>query len=99
MKEKFQPIDIKIDKLTNSIENAITGDRFDTEINPVEKSDLRVIKKGNGWKFDWKYEFDQPERSVYKLSVKGNPDVIQGLISFSDKEDHLIYAFDRKRTV
>ena len=89
MGKEFQPIDITIDKLTNSIENVITGDKFDTEINPVEKSDLRVVKKGNGWKFDWKYEFDQPERSVCKLSVAGNPNVIQGLISFSDKGDHL----------
>ncbi len=29
-------ISIKIDKLTNSIENAFSGDRFDTEVSKVK---------------------------------------------------------------
>lgn len=88
-KRHQQHIDIEIDKLTNSIENAITGDSFNTEINPVTKQDLKPIKKGNGWKFDWKYEFDQIDRKVYKLSVEQNPTIIQGLVSYSDESDHL----------
>lgn len=89
MSETIKHIEIEIDKLTNCIENAISGDRFDTEINPITEDDLKPIKKGNGWKFDWKYEFAQPNRKVFKLSVKGNPSVIQGLISYSDERDHL----------
>jgi hypothetical protein len=33
-------IDIEIDKLTNSIENAISGDSFETELQELEKNDL-----------------------------------------------------------
>lgn len=52
MTKKVQHIDIEIDKLTNSIENAFSGDSFDTELLPISKEDLRPIKKGNGWQFD-----------------------------------------------
>lgn len=89
MSKKVQHIDIEIDKLTNSIENAFSGDSFDTEVIPISKEDLKLVKKGNGWNFDWKYEIDQPERQIYKLSIKGNVNVIQGLVSFSDENDHL----------
>jgi hypothetical protein len=82
-------IDIEIDKLTKSIENAFSGDNFNTELIPISKEDLILIKKGNGWQFDWKYEFEQSDRQVYKLTIQGNPNVIQGLISFSDVKDHL----------
>mgnify|MGYP006167334779 FL=1 len=47
------------------------------------------MKKGKGWQFDWKYEFEQTDRYVFKLTIEGNPNVIQGLISFSDEKDHL----------
>ena len=89
MEENVQQIDIEIDKLTNSIENAFSGDSFETVLLPVKKEDLKSIKKGNGWQFDWKYEFQQTERIVYKLTIKENTDIIQGLVSFSDKKDHL----------
>ena len=89
MIKKVQYIDIEIDKLTNSIENAFSGDSFNTEMLPVSKEDLKPVKKGNGWEFDWKYEFEQSERLVYKLTIQGNQNVIQGLISFSDENDHL----------
>ncbi len=45
-------INIKIDKLTNSIENTTSGDSFETEINILTKQELKFITKGNGWKFD-----------------------------------------------
>lgn len=80
--------DIEVDKLTNSIENAVTGDSFDTEICLITDADLRSLKKGNGWQFDWKYEYQKEDRKVYKLIVKDNV-TIQGLISLSDFEDHI----------
>lgn len=89
MTKKVQHVDIEIDKLTNSIENTFSGDSFDTELILVSKEDLRAIKKGNGWQFDWKYEFEQVDRQVYKLTITGNPNIIQGLVSFSDEKDHL----------
>ncbi len=75
--------------MTNSIENAITGDSFETEINLIKKEELKSIKKGNGWLFDWKYEFEQSDRSIYKLTLKGNLSIVQGLISISDYNDHM----------
>ena len=88
MAKKVQHIDIEIDKLTNSIENAYSGDSFDTELSLILKDDLSLVKKGNGWQFDWRYEFEQSDRLVFKLTIKGNPKIIQGLISFSDEKDH-----------
>jgi len=88
MVKKGQHIDIEIDKLTNSIENAISGDCFETDVLPVSRDELRPIKKGNGWQFDWKYELDQKDREVFKLTIVGNPKIIQGLISISDYGDH-----------
>ena len=88
MLKQSQEIDIEIDKLTNSIENAITGDSFETEISLITKEDLKRIRKGNGWQFDWKYEFEQSEREVYKLTIKNNLTVIQGVVSIQDNQDH-----------
>ena len=36
MTKKVQYIDIEIDKLTNSIENAFSGDSFDSELIPIK---------------------------------------------------------------
>lgn len=40
MSKKIQHIDVEIDKLTNSIENAFSGDCFDTELMPVSNADF-----------------------------------------------------------
>ena len=45
MKKNLQNIDIEIDKLTNSIENVITGDCFKTEIIHISEFDLKEISK------------------------------------------------------
>ncbi len=45
-----------IDKLTNSIENVVTGDSFTTEISVLTKYDLITVSKKNGWLFNWKSE-------------------------------------------
>jgi hypothetical protein len=87
-------IDIEIDKLTNSIENAISGDSFETELTLLEKIDIKNISKRKGWLFDWTKENNYDDREVYKLYIKGNSTVIQGLVSVTkDKgfyEMHLI---------
>ena len=81
--------DFIIDKLTNSIENVVTGDSFQTEISVLTQGDLKLATKKNGWLFDWKVEFKEPERDIYKLTIGGNPTVIQGLISLEVKADHV----------
>jgi hypothetical protein len=75
--------------LTNSIENVITGDTFPTDIILISNSDLKNITKKNEWAFDWKFEYKQPERDVYKLTIVNNQSVIQGLISLEIKSDHV----------
>lgn len=89
MRQNPQYIDAEIDKLTNSIENVITGDCFQTDITLIDKGDLKTITKKNGWLFNWKAEYQQPDRDVYKLTISGNPDVIQGLISITERDDHV----------
>jgi hypothetical protein len=52
MRQNPQNIDIEIDKLTNSIENVITGDSFHTDVSLIDKKDLKSITKSNGWLFN-----------------------------------------------
>jgi hypothetical protein len=89
MIKKSQYIDIEIDKLTNSLENVITGDSFPTDIVMTEINDFKSITKKEGWLFDWKAEFKKPDRDVYKLTIVNNQTVIQGLISLSVNIDHV----------
>ena len=90
MKEREEiGLDFIIDKLTNSIENVVTGDSFATDISLLKSSDLKNITKKNNWLFDWKQEFKQPERDVFKLTIVNNSEIIQGLICVEVKEDHV----------
>jgi len=82
-------LDFLIDKLTNSIENVITGDSFQTEISVVTLNDLKLITKKNDWLFNWKDEFIEPAREIYKLTIINNLKIIQGLISLEVKSDHV----------
>jgi len=88
-KRKETGLDFEVDKLTNSIENIKSGDSFPTEISLLTKVELKNLTKKNGWLFDWKFEFKQPERDVYKLTIVNNQTVIQGLISLEVKADHV----------
>lgn len=89
MKQNPKHIEIEIDKLTNSIENTITGDSFQTDVSLISPNDLKSITKKNKWLFDWKGEFKQADRDIYKLTIKDNPNIIQGLISITEREDHV----------
>ena len=82
-------LDFIIDKLTNSIENVVTGDSFQTEISILQSSDIKSLAKKNGWVFDWSAEFKNPLRDVYKLTIVGNSNIIQGLVSLEIKSDHV----------
>lgn len=82
-------LDFIIDKLTNSIENIITGDSFATEISILTSNDLKSITKAKGWLFNWREEFKNPVRDIYKLTIANNPTIIQGLISLEVKSDHV----------
>ncbi|MBE0655675.1 MAG: hypothetical protein IH594_17880 [Bacteroidales bacterium] len=88
-KDKTIDLDFIVDKLTNSIDNVITGDCFKTEISILTRADLKLVAKKNGWLFDWRKEIKNPARDIYKLTIVGNSNVIQGLISIEVKEDHV----------
>ncbi|HXI01221.1 MAG TPA: hypothetical protein VNI52_13220 [Sphingobacteriaceae bacterium] len=90
MKKQFEiGLDFIVDKLTNSIENVITGDSFTTEISILTSNDLKSITKAKGWLFNWREEFKNPMRDIYKLTIVNNPTIVQGLISLEVKADHV----------
>ena len=88
-KKKLSELDFVIDKLTNSIENLKSGDSFPTEVSFFSSEELKKVTKKNGWKFNWRQEFKQPEREIYKLTISNNPNIIQGLVSLEIKSDHV----------
>ncbi len=81
-------IDVQIDKLTNSIENVISGDVFNTQVIQLTIKDIKQIKKTE-WFFDWHKQLKVGDREVYKLVIKNNAGIIQGLVSFSHRNDHI----------
>ncbi len=89
--KKSKPIylDFIVDKLTNSIQNTISGDSFATEVLRLTKADLKQITKKNGWNFDWKQELANNTKEVFKLTILNNPTIIQGLLSLSLEPDHV----------
>jgi hypothetical protein len=89
VKESRYHIGIEIDKLTNSVRNTISGDNFPTEVLPTTKQDLKGITKAAGWNFNWKAEAKFEDRKIYKLTIEGNRNIVQGLISISDADTHI----------
>jgi len=82
-------LDFVVDKLTDSIENVSSGDSFPTEVSLLNKEELKNITKKNGWKFNWLEEFKNPKIEIYKLTITNNPKIIQGIVSFEVKTDHV----------
>ena len=89
--EHNQRFDLEIDKLTRSIENAVSGDSFKTEVIVLTPADIRKLKKTD-WLFDWKAESKVSDRTVYKLVIVDNATIIQGLISLEDRGDHIFMS-------
>lgn len=81
--------DFIIDRLTNSIQNTISGDSFATEVVRLTKADLKQATKKSGWNFNWKKELDDNAKEVYKLIISSSPEIIQGLLSISIETDHI----------
>ena len=85
-RDKEIELDFEIDKLTNSIENTISGEVFDTLITQL--SDNKKIKKSN-WTFNWQTEIKDKTKAVYSLTTLNNKEIIQGLICITDKGDQI----------
>lgn len=85
-KRKETGLDFEVDKLTNSIENAISGEVFETLV--IQINDSKLIKRTD-WAFDWQGEIKDKNKTVYGLATISNPNIIQGIISITDKGDHV----------
>ena len=85
MKNTRNDISIEIDKLTNSIENATTGESFHTLFTKVKAKEIKKID----WLFDWHLELKNKNYEVYKMTKIENEDVIHGLVSLESREDYL----------
>ena len=81
-------LDFIIDKLTNSIENTLTREVFDTKIVRLANADAKQIKKAD-WQFDWLKELKDKTKEIYKLTTVNNPTIIQALVSIEYKQDHI----------
>ena len=51
-----------------------------------------VSSKKTDWLFDWKAEAMQPNKTIYKLVIVDNTQIIQGLISLQDRSDHVFMS-------
>jgi len=89
IKTKHIALDFEIDRLTNCIENTVTGDSFFTEVSLITKEDLAKIKKEKTWLFDWEKEYRKTNRQVYKLTIENNPKIMQGLACFEIMQSHV----------
>lgn len=83
------PLDFIVDKLTNSIQNTISGDSFQTEVSRFTIKDSKQTIKKHGWNFDWKSELNNNLNEVYKLTIVNNSDIIQGVLSIRKESDHI----------
>jgi hypothetical protein len=90
VKRAKNQLNFKIDKLTRSIENVASGESFSTEILSLSKADLKQITRKNGWLFNWKKEFSDPDKKVFKLVTVENLHVIQGLVSVKIKPGYVM---------
>ncbi len=77
-----------IDKITESIENSVTGKSYETVVVPIVSGDLKNVMKKNGWRFNWKTEFKFEDRRLYRLIIKGD-ETIHGLISLQVAENYI----------
>ena len=54
----------------------------------LKSADGKSIRKGE-WSFNWHNELKDKTKQVYMLATVSNPSIIHGLISFTDKGDHI----------
>lgn len=82
-------LEFVVDKLTNSIQNTISGDSFQTEVARFTINDSKNITVKNGWNFNWKIELKNDAKDVYKLTIVNNLDIVQGLLSITKEAVHI----------
>jgi len=53
---------------------------IDAELVPAKISDMKGIT--DGWDFSWKKHFNLPNSKAFKIVLKSEPEVVQGLLLF-----------------
>ena len=84
--QRTAPLPEKIDKLTRSIENALTGESFPTQVRPLTPAQAHQLVKGE-WQFNWPKEAAAADREVLQLNTVANPHIIHGLLSLEIMPD------------
>ena len=77
-----------IDKITKSVEETATGKSLPTDVLLATEHNLKDVLKKNGWFFAWKKELKR-NSNVYRLIIRKQPDIIQGLISYEIMQGYL----------
>ncbi|MGI4742749.1 MAG: hypothetical protein ACRYG7_46925 [Janthinobacterium lividum] len=85
---RSSPLNIRVDKLTNSIENATTHESFRTLLRRLTVKEANTLRKED-WDFDWVREARDKSREVYVLCTVDNPTIIHGIISIEDQGTHM----------
>jgi len=78
---------IRVDKLTNSLELAATGESFATVLTRLTAKDAGALT--GKWVFNWQREARHGGQEVYQLTTVQQPGVVQGLLSVERKSDHV----------
>ena len=68
MQTKF--LNFRIDKLTSSIENRVSGEIKETKTFLVSRNELNRFNKKNKWFFSWKnLQKDYPDLDIDKMQI------------------------------
>lgn len=80
---------VEVDILTSSVIEMSTGLTFETDAINIDSQFVKSIHKKDGWKFNWKREYKNPLREIFKLTLKKNKYILLGMISLEIKYDHV----------
>lgn len=68
----------------SSINHRLSGKSSATTVLSANETDVKMLFKKDGWRFNWRTEHKHPNRQIYKLVIDGSHE-IQGLISIEPK--------------
>ena len=63
---------------------------YATEVLPLSRDEMKLILKKDGWQFDWGIEMKNPAKSVFKLVMLQQSEIIQGLVSTSKEDGYVM---------
>jgi hypothetical protein len=80
-------INVDIDALTNSIQDRITGEIFETIVSELSADELKEVK---AWQFNWLKE--SRYFTIFKLTTVADPTVVQGLMSMEAQQGFIFMS-------